>query len=320
MPRQFGVRNVWSAARDEMLDFLTERESRQRQEEDRARVLKQQEVENAQRDRQLKVSEGQLSSIEKDRAERQRDQDKAQTIAEQQRVRLGELLDAYDAATTEDQKYDIGVKIINSGGKLPPAKRTPPRDPVADHRAKRLFDIANPLPTKEPASHRDDPDLPRGVTDWIDSIAQRGGVSIAQAREELSKGWKQQKSAHPRASLGKAAAYLNSVFPASDAPFDQTPRTSLAGAPRSDAPQAALPGAESKSDVTPAPAPAEVKFNVKAAEAGPAATVNPNAAADGPVPPEVENVLRNLPVGKQVPLSDGSVWGRMPNGQLRKLN
>ena len=57
----------------------------------------------------------------------------------------------------------------------------------------------------------DNPRLPQGTKAWIDSIAQRG-VPVEQARRELSRGWGQQRSAHPNAELAEAAKYLDSLY------------------------------------------------------------------------------------------------------------
>lgn len=70
------------------------------------------------------------------------------------------------------------------------------------------------------STFRDNPRLPQGTKAWIDSIAQRvrtgtdgsRGSALTRARQELSQGWNQQRSAHPNAELAEAAKYLDSLY------------------------------------------------------------------------------------------------------------
>lgn len=283
--------NVWSAGQDALLDTIARRDAERRLEEDRARRDRIDQEALADRDRQRGIQEGQLRSIDEDRDERRRmageaaaEKKAAGQAAALNAEQIGELLDAYDAAQSPEEKHSIGLKILNAGGKYqaPPRPVTAPRDPIADHLAKKKIDqqFKEPSAAKGP---KDNPSLPNGAKVWIESIAQRG-IPLEQARNELSRGWGQQRQAHPGAELAAAADYLTKLYPTAPDPMAAAPRAPLGAPP---------------------------------AEETAAAAVAPPAAQPPAQDAQVQGLLKNAGPGRYT-LSNGEVCLKLPDGTIQK--
>lgn len=223
-------RNVWSAGQDALLGFLAERDAMNRLDEDRARRDRLDAENAADRQRGREIQDAQLRSIDEDRDERRRmagDVAKAKqaeaAAAAARTAQMGELLDAYDAAKTPEEKQAIGTRILTAGGKLAPEPRAKPRDPLADYEAKKKIDQKYAKPEAGAKGPKDDPRLPMGTKKWIESISQRG-ATIEDARTELSRGWQQQLAAHPNADLAQASLFLNRLYP-NGQPLGTAPET-----------------------------------------------------------------------------------------------
>ena len=247
--------NVWSAGQDALLSTIARRDAERRLEEDRARRDRLDTEAFADRQRQREIQEAGIRSLDEDRDERRKlaTEERGEKAAKAKRealnaAQIGELLDAYDAATTPEEKHAVGIKILNAGGKYtPPPRAAAPQRPISvspgatllDPVTKKPFYTAPERPEKPSARSKDDPNLPQGTKAWIESISQRG-VPIEQARAELSQGWAQQRAAHPNADLAAAASYLMKLYPA-DTGSSGTPRVPLGTAPAPETPQAAAP-------------------------------------------------------------------------------
>lgn len=295
------MRSVWSGARDEMLDFLARRDLKEQQETDRANARADRERSFGLQERQIRNSEEQttvsnrrLDDAEKERRSKEaRIQGLIKTVIDKNvdpavREQAGMELDALGVApsavksvlhpesTTEDVYQPGRDGRLTKVGTVPKNARVIGREPA---------------PPTVPAAQRDDPSLPRGVKDWINSIQARG-VPIEQARAELSQGWAQQRAAHPNVDLAEAARYLAALYPLNDDPLAARQRSSLGD-----------PGVAAAARSGSTPSPPEL-----AAAGDPAA---------GGVPPQVQTLLQNVPDGKRVTLTDGSVWEKV-NGQVRR--
>lgn len=247
--------NVWAAGSDDMLNYLAQREAEDRLLEDR-RIREEQRLrDNSFRDRQVATYE---RDKENDAA---RIKATADNAAAENKRRIDLMAVLTDPTATQREREQAGLELNSLGVTsaiidkvLNPKPDAPTTRPVFSRNPRtgaleNLGDIpkdatlvteAMPEKPRAPAapSFKDDPELPVGTKQWIDSISLRG-VPIGQARNELSKGWRQQTQAHPRASLAEASRYLNSLYPTSPDPMDASPQVPLGS---SDAAPAAAPG------------------------------------------------------------------------------
>ena len=246
--------NVWSAGRDEMLKTLALRDAEQRLEEDRLRRQQIDDENRQYRRDNMDLQNRQLQSIETDRTERRADADARvaqQKTDEQKKQDLIAIV--IDDAADPKVRAQAGVMLDSMGvsaaalkpylqpekAEMTPVMRVNPRTGKMENLgdvAKGTHFVTEPAPPREreprqpSANERDDPRLPRGTKVWIEEIAGRV-PDVAQARAELSKGWRMQRDAHPLADLAEAADYLNKLYPA-DA-FGQ--RSSISGVPKGEA-------------------------------------------------------------------------------------
>jgi hypothetical protein len=301
--------NTWGVGQDALLGFLANRDAKQRLEEDRARRDRLDVEAQQDRQRQRDIQEGQLRSISEDRNERRdilaadrADRDAKAKREQAEAAQRGELLDAYDAAQTPEEKYAIGVRLVNAGGKLPPAPK-PTTTPVmrVNPRTGQMENIGEapygshfvqePAP-KEPkaaAGPKDDPGLPNGVKSYIDSLTQKADAqgnlyTTEQALDELARTAPQLRAAHPSLDMGKVSRYAKAIFP--------------------------------KTEKDPLGQPVARKAPVPTS-----GTPAPNAGAPAPKAPaadqQVSALLGSAKPGKYT-LTDGSVWLKMPDGSIQK--
>lgn len=274
--------NIFVAGQNRVLETLARNDANRRLEEDRLRREQIDSENRTDRDRSFKLQERQLDSLDTDRDERRAETARVNDAnlegkarAEANAKALAGLMDAYDAAKTPEERRQIGMRIINSGGKVldetKPIEVSAGSTLVDPNTHKPIYTAPN-RPLATPASEKDDPSLPLGTKRWIEQIASQA-PSIEDARQWLSKGWAQASAAHPRQELGKAAAYLTTLYP-SDMGGVRAP---MGGAPEGAAPAGAPPVA---------------------------------AAPKSDVPPAVAAALANEPDNPQIQLSDGSVWAK----------
>jgi hypothetical protein len=231
--------NVWSAGQDALLGFLAERDAKKRLAEDRARRDRLDTESAADRDRQRGIQEENLRVQREDREERRAETKRlnderiatSEAKRKQDETTRALVQEMMHPNTPPERKQAIGFeldrlnvsptlidKYLNPKSDTKPVVRINPRtgkvETIGEAPAGAHF-VQEPKPAADPNAPKpvkDDPRLPRGARQWIESIAQRG-VPIEQARTELSQGWGQQRAAHPNAELAEAAAYLTKMYP-----------------------------------------------------------------------------------------------------------
>lgn len=250
------MQNVWGAGQDALLGFLADRDAKRRLEEDRSRRDQLDAESFADRQRAREIQEGQLRSVDEDRRERRAAAESAARLKAQQEQQITEALNVFAntdahppeavrraAAVLDRHKVDPrALKSLNPQTEMQPIMRVNPRTGKVEQigeapkGARVVMEPAPPAPEKPLASERDDPSLPRGTKAWIESLAQRG-ISLTEARNELSQGWARQRAAHPRAELVAASDYLTKLYP-TDPESADIPRVALGSAQPSVAPPA----------------------------------------------------------------------------------
>lgn len=295
--------NVWSAGQDALLGFLANRDAKQRLEEDRARRDRLDVEAQQDRQRQRDIQEGQLRSIDEDRQERRSilqqdrtDREAKATREQAEAEERGRLLDAYDAAQSPEERYAIGVRLVNAGGKLPPEPK-PTTSPVmrVNPRTGTVEQIGTapvgakfvnePAP-KEPKATgpKDNAALPNGVKAYLDSFAtktdaQGNAYTQEQALEEVSRVARELRQAHPSLDMGKVSNYVKAVVP------------------------------KTEKDALGQPVPRKVS--------APASPSTPSGSKAPAADAQVSSLLKSANPGKYT-LTDGSVWLKMPDGSIQK--
>jgi hypothetical protein len=237
--------NIWNAGSDALLRGLAEREARTRQAQldaqnaaeaqqladYRTRALDLQaksQEQAANRDMYNVAMDGTRIALDA----RQGEEQAAAQAAERQR-RL-QIIEAYQNATTPEDKqriaqvgiaagipqatFTVGEKNSDSRSLQIQAAEALAKGDTEGYqrilRAIRETGAAGRAPEGGAGGDgfRDNPRLPQGTKQWIDSIVQRG-KPIEEAIAELNTGWGQQLNAHPRAELSEAARYLRGLFP-----------------------------------------------------------------------------------------------------------
>jgi hypothetical protein len=262
--------NVWSAARDEMLDTLAKRDADERLREDRARRDR---IDVEERERQSTLDrenreyrDAQIAlgnrTLDTNAADKTADNERADAAAKAaadaiaaKQLRITNLMKIVtDAKAPMEMRQQAAGELdalqvdpsmlkefLNPTPKTKPVMRIG-RDgkmvKIGDAEAGAHF-VNEPAPHADPNApkpFRDDPKLPNGTKAWIESIAARG-VPIEAARAELSGGWPGQRQSHPNADLALGAKYLDALYPKSgDAVTGQVQRPLGAAAPAQPAP------------------------------------------------------------------------------------
>jgi len=244
-----GYINPWVAGRDEMLRVLADREARaieaQKRQFEQERMEQQLAMQQQQADDTAAYRQMQAESLAEQRKaaaaaakalEAERDEKTRQNTAQAEQIAyILSNPDEFDPNVVRAAQFmQIGVK--------PTADVQTGRDRADEILAaseastnRMLAGIDAREAAREARGRQDDPSFPRGVANYVGSLATKYGPnSYGRAAQELTNKWAKVQTAHPDADLGTALAKLKALVPTDRdeemAPMSGQPAAAAGGA------------------------------------------------------------------------------------------